>query len=320
MDEPLRRDHRAARRVRRHGRRRPTRRSPCSRTTTGKICGVQFHPEVVHSPHGMAVLRRFLHELAGCAPTWTMASVIDEQVELIRAQVGDGRVICALSGGVDSSVAAALVHRGDRPPAHVRLRRHRADAQGRERAGRRDVPAQPGHRADPRRRRRPLLRRAGRRHRAGGQAQGDRRAVHPGLRGEHRRADRGRVPRAGHAVPRPHRERRHRRHGGGDQEPPQRRWAPRGHDARARRAAARPVQGRGAQARHRARPARRDGLAPAVPRARARRADHRRGHARAGRRAAGGRRHRARGDRRRPGSSGRSGSRSPCSPTSARSA
>ena len=76
----------------------------------------------------------------------------------IRAQVGDGRVICALSGGVDSSVAAALVHRGDRPPAHVHLRRHRADAQGRERAGRRDVPAQHGHRADPRRRRRPLLR------------------------------------------------------------------------------------------------------------------------------------------------------------------
>jgi GMP synthase (glutamine-hydrolysing) len=76
-----------------------------------RIWGVQFHPEVVHSPHGMQVLGRFLHDLAGCAPAWTMGSIIDEQVEAIRAQVGDGRAICGLSGGVDSAVAAALVHR-----------------------------------------------------------------------------------------------------------------------------------------------------------------------------------------------------------------
>ena len=76
-----------------------------------RIWGVQFHPEVVHSPHGMEVLRRFLHDLAGCAPDWTMGSIIDEQVAAVRAQVGAGRVICALSGGVDSAVAAALVHR-----------------------------------------------------------------------------------------------------------------------------------------------------------------------------------------------------------------
>ncbi len=76
-----------------------------------RIWGVQFHPEVVHSPHGMEVLRRFLHELAGCEPTWTMGSIIDEQVAAVRAQVGGGKVICALSGGVDSAVAAALVHR-----------------------------------------------------------------------------------------------------------------------------------------------------------------------------------------------------------------
>jgi GMP synthase (glutamine-hydrolysing) len=76
-----------------------------------RIWGVQFHPEVVHSPHGMAVLRTFLHDLAGCSPTWKMASVVDEQVATIRAQVGSERAICALSGGVDSSVAAALVHR-----------------------------------------------------------------------------------------------------------------------------------------------------------------------------------------------------------------
>ena len=76
-----------------------------------RVWGVQFHPEVVHSPHGMSVLRTFLHDLAGCRPTWRMASVIDDQVERIRSQVGEGRAICGLSGGVDSSVAAALVHR-----------------------------------------------------------------------------------------------------------------------------------------------------------------------------------------------------------------
>jgi GMP synthase (glutamine-hydrolysing) len=76
-----------------------------------RLYGVQFHPEVVHSPYGMGVLRRFLYERAGLAPTWTMSSIVDDQVARIRAQVGEGRAICALSGGVDSSVAAALVHR-----------------------------------------------------------------------------------------------------------------------------------------------------------------------------------------------------------------
>ncbi|MGI9053267.1 MAG: glutamine-hydrolyzing GMP synthase [Ilumatobacteraceae bacterium] len=75
------------------------------------IYGVQFHPEVVHSPYGMGVLARFLHERAGIAGTWTMSSVTDEQVGRIRDQIGGGRAICGLSGGVDSSVAAALVHR-----------------------------------------------------------------------------------------------------------------------------------------------------------------------------------------------------------------
>jgi GMP synthase (glutamine-hydrolysing) len=76
-----------------------------------KIWGVQWHPEVVHSPYGMTVLQTFLHDLAGCEPNWTMASIIDEQVAAVRAQVGSGKVICALSGGVDSAVAAALVHK-----------------------------------------------------------------------------------------------------------------------------------------------------------------------------------------------------------------
>lgn len=76
-----------------------------------KIWGVQYHPEVGHTPNGMELLRRFLHELAGCEPTWTMESVIETSIDAIRAQVGPGRAICGLSGGVDSAVAAALVHR-----------------------------------------------------------------------------------------------------------------------------------------------------------------------------------------------------------------
>ncbi len=75
------------------------------------IYGVQFHPEVVHTPRGQELLKAFLYEVCECRPTWTMASVIEQTVEAIRAQVGDERVICGLSGGVDSAVAAALVHK-----------------------------------------------------------------------------------------------------------------------------------------------------------------------------------------------------------------
>jgi len=80
------------------------------------IYGIQFHPEVVHTPYGQQVLTNFLEDACGCERTWSPRSVIDEQIEAIRAQVGDGRAICGLSGGVDSSVAALLVHRaiGDR--------------------------------------------------------------------------------------------------------------------------------------------------------------------------------------------------------------
>jgi GMP synthase (glutamine-hydrolysing) len=75
------------------------------------LYGIQFHPEVVHTPYGQHVLTTFLEEICGCARTWSPASIIEEQIERIRAQVGTGRVICGLSGGVDSSVAALLVHR-----------------------------------------------------------------------------------------------------------------------------------------------------------------------------------------------------------------
>jgi GMP synthase (glutamine-hydrolysing) len=73
--------------------------------------GVQFHPEVAHTEQGQEMLRRFLYDIAGIAPTWTSSNIIDDQVAAIRAQVGDKQVLCALSGGVDSAVAAALVHK-----------------------------------------------------------------------------------------------------------------------------------------------------------------------------------------------------------------
>jgi len=79
--------------------------------TERRLAGVQWHPEVKHTPLGQAALENFLFRVAGLSPDWTSASVIDEQVELIRAQVGSGRVICGLSGGVDSAVAAAIVQK-----------------------------------------------------------------------------------------------------------------------------------------------------------------------------------------------------------------
>jgi len=76
-----------------------------------RLAGVQWHPEVKHTPLGQAALENFLYRVAGLAPDWTSSSVIDEQVERIRAQVGSGHVICGLSGGVDSAVAAAIVQK-----------------------------------------------------------------------------------------------------------------------------------------------------------------------------------------------------------------
>src|SRR4051795_8656987 len=80
-------------------------------STERGLYGIQFHPEVVHTPYGTDVLRRFLDDVCGCSMEWSAASVVDEQVARIREQVGEGRVICGLSGGVDSSVAALLVHK-----------------------------------------------------------------------------------------------------------------------------------------------------------------------------------------------------------------
>lgn len=76
-----------------------------------KFFGIQFHPEVIHTPSGMDILRNFLFNICDCGPDWTMVSIIESETEKIAKMVGEGKVICGLSGGVDSSVAALLVHR-----------------------------------------------------------------------------------------------------------------------------------------------------------------------------------------------------------------
>ena len=116
LDVPRRLGHRGAGGLHRCWPRPAARRSRRSRTSTAAWPGVQWHPEVLHTEHGQQVLEHFLLDIAGCRPTWTMLNIVEEQVEAIRAQIGDGRAICALSGGVDSAVAAAIVQRaiGDR--------------------------------------------------------------------------------------------------------------------------------------------------------------------------------------------------------------
>ena len=78
---------------------------------TGLLAGVQYHPEVLHSEHGQEILRHWLIDIVGCKPTWTSANIVAQEVEKIRSVVGSSRVICGLSGGVDSAVAAAIVQK-----------------------------------------------------------------------------------------------------------------------------------------------------------------------------------------------------------------
>ena len=78
---------------------------------SGKLAGVQFHPEVLHSEHGQTILKNWLLNIAGCKPTWTTSNIAEDEVAKAKAVIGDKRVICGLSGGVDSAVAAAIVQR-----------------------------------------------------------------------------------------------------------------------------------------------------------------------------------------------------------------
>jgi GMP synthase (glutamine-hydrolysing) len=152
------------------------------------LFAVQFHPEVAHTPRGGEILNNFLFEICACTPDWTPAHFIETEIERIRGLVPPGRrVICGLSGGVDSSVAAVLVHRavGDRLTCifvdHGLLRLHERD----------QVETTPA---------------AGRRGGSGGEAAEDRAHVHRGIRGRGQAGRPGRrVPGAGHALPRRHR-------------------------------------------------------------------------------------------------------------------
>ena len=287
-------------------------RSPRSRIASAAIYGVQFHPEVVHTERGQEVLKAFLYDAAGCRPTWTNVSIIEHAVAEIRAQVGTERVICGLSGGVDSAVAAALVHKaiGDQltcvfvDTGLLRL----DEAEQVERTFREQFDDRPRAREG----RRPVPRRARRRHRSRS-ASARRSASCSSACSRKRRAisDDARFLVQGTLYPGHRRvgRRRQREH----QVAPQRRRAARRHGLRARRAAAQPVQGRGARGRRRARPARGDRVAPALPRARASRsASSARSPASASRSC----RPPTRSSPRRssaPGSTARSGRASPCS-------
>ena len=280
---------------------------------------VQFHPEVVHTPRGMDVLKNFLYEACDCTPTWTPASIIEEQVQRIREQVGPtDKAVLGLSGGVDSSVAAVLVHKaiGDRLTCvfidqgmmrwneaehvvemftkHLRIPLIAVDA--RQRFLDKLVGV-----TDPERKRKII---------------GEEfiRCFEEEAAQAHRRA----LPRAGHPVLRRHRERHAA--GGQDQEPPQRR-RPAGEDGlRARRAAAPALQGRGARRGRGARPARAHRLAAAVPRARPRASASSARSRRSGSTSCSAPTPSCRTRSRRPASTASSGSASPSCPSSAASA
>ena len=285
------------------------------------LYGVQFHPEVVHTPYGQDVLKNFLYEIAGAAPTWTPAAVIEEQVERIRAQVGSERVLCALSGGVDSAVAALLVHKaiGDRLTCvfvdHGLLRKDEATQVVEAFEGNFHVPLV---HVDAEER---FLARL-----AGVTDPEEKRTIIGDefirvFEEEAARLGQDPLPRPGHALLRRDRVgRRRRRRRRQDQVAPQRGRAPRGHADGARRAAAHAVQGRGAARRRGAGDARAARLAAAVPRPGPGDQDHRRGHRASGSRPCA---RPTRSSRRRSagrGSTATSGSPSRCCPRSARSA
>ena len=247
--------------------------------------GVQWHPEVKHSEFGQRVIENFLHRAAGIPADWNSGNVIAEQVARIREQVGSARVIAALSGGVDSAVAAALVHEavGDQLVCvfvdHGLLRKDEREQVEEDYVAATGIRLVTIDAADT------FLDALAGRQRPRAEAQDHRPRVHPRVRAGRarpRRRGRGRrradpVPRAGHALPR--RRRVGRRHGHREhQEPPQRGRPSRRPAVRARRAAAHALQGRGARHRPRARPARGDRRPPAVSGARPRDPHRGRGH------------------------------------------
>ena len=198
---------------------------------------------------GAKVLANFL-DVTGCRRDWNARSFVEEATERVREQVGPkGSVICALSGGVDSAVAALIVQARDRRAAHLRLRRQRPAAQGRGAAGAQALRGAAAPEGGLRRRLAALPARARGRHRPRAQAQDHRPRVHRGVPGLDAQDGQGRLPGAGHALPGRDRVGLGARPLGRDQEPPQRGRPAEGDEVQAGRAAALPVQGRGAQGR-----------------------------------------------------------------------
>ena len=248
-----------------------------------RFYGLLFHPEVVHTPHGAALLRNFTHGVLGLSGTWTMAGFRAAEIARIRAQVGTGRVICGLSGGVDSSVAAVLIHEAIGDQLTCIFVDHGLLRQGEAEEVVRDLPRPVQHQAGASRRIGAVPRRARRRHRSGGEAQDDRAAVHRRVRRGGGEARRRGLSGAGHAVSGCDRERQlYRRAIGDDQVAPQCRRAAGADADEADRAAARTVQGRGARAGARAGHSRGDRRTASVSRAGAGDPYPRRDHAREG--------------------------------------
>ena len=230
--------------------------------------GLQFHPEVTHTPLGKKVLANFLTDICHCHGTWRLGDFAEQSIEEIRRRVGSDRVICGLSGGVDSSVVAALLYRAIGSQLSLHPGRQRPVAEGRGEIGHPRVLAAFQDRSARRQGRGPVSGRLGRRHRSAGKTPPHRPCVHRVL---HRRSgqDLGRpVPGPGNALSRRDRKRRRgRRPGGHDQAASQRRRLARGLGLRADRAAARFVQGRSPPAGPAIGLARGDRLAASVPRA-----------------------------------------------------
>ncbi len=137
--------------------------------------GVMFHPEVVHTPEGGRLLESFVRRIAGCGGDWTMAAFREQEIAKIRRQVGKGRVICGLSGGVDSAVAAVLIHEAIGEQLHCIFVDHGLLRAGRGRGGGAALPRPLQHPAGPSRRQRSVPGQARRRHRPRAEAQDHRR-------------------------------------------------------------------------------------------------------------------------------------------------
>ncbi len=289
-----------------------------------RFAGVQWHPEVLHSEHGQAVLENFLFDIAGCRPTWTSANIAEEQVRRVRDEVGDARVMCGLSGGVDSAVAAAIVQRAVGDQLTCVFVDHGLLREGEAEQVERDYVASTGVRLVVADDAGPVPVRAGRRERPGDQAQDHRPGVHPDVRGRGPQDRRGRArsssscrarctptwwsPVAARARP----TSRATTTWVGCPTTCSSRWSSR---------CARCSRTRCVQVGPRARPARGTSSGASRSRARARHPHRRRGRRRAARPPAGRRRDRARRDSRPPAWTTRSGSApSCCWPTCARSA